>query len=71
MYYTVTAIYQDSEIGYGEGEHDGFAVEDCIESIPAIFKESDATSIRLIVRRSTGDVAYITNLTQYVIDTEY
>ena len=71
MHYTVTAIYQDSEIGYGEGQHDGFAVEECIESIPGIFRESDPAGIRLIVRRSTGEIAYTTDLIRYVIATEY
>ena len=70
--YTVTAIYQDSEIGYGEGEHDGFAVEECIETIPSIYVESDPGAIRLIVRRDdTGDIAYVTSLTRYKIETEY
>lgn len=70
FYYTVTAIYQDSEIGYGEGEHDGFAVEDCIDSIDSIYRDNAPSEIRLIVRRSTGEIAYVTSLTKYVIDTE-
>jgi hypothetical protein len=34
----VTAIYQDSEVGYGEGESLNYAIDDCIESIPSIFE---------------------------------
>ena len=39
--YQVTAIYQDSEIGYGEGEGLDYAIQDCIESIPSIFDGAD------------------------------
>ena len=35
--YQVTAIYQGSEIGYGEGEGIDYAIEECLESIPEIF----------------------------------
>ena len=69
--YQVTAIYRDSEIGYGEGEHDGFAVEDCIDSIDAIYRDNVPGEIRLIVRHSTGDVAYVTSMARYKIETEY
>lgn len=31
-YYTVTAVHQDSEIGYGEGESDAYAIQDCIST---------------------------------------
>jgi hypothetical protein len=37
MYYQVTAVYQDAEIGYGEGEGLAYAKQDCRESIPLIF----------------------------------
>jgi hypothetical protein len=33
----VTAIFQDSEIGYGEAEGLQYAIEECLESIPRIF----------------------------------
>lgn len=36
--YQVTAIYQNSEIGYGEGETRFYALSDCANSIPAIFE---------------------------------
>ena len=34
----ITAIYQGSEIGYGEGEALSYAIDDCAASIPAIFE---------------------------------
>lgn len=34
----VTAIYQNGEIGYGEGETIAYAIDDCAASIPAIFE---------------------------------
>jgi len=33
----VTAIFHDSEIGYGEAEGLQYAIEECLESIPRIF----------------------------------
>lgn len=42
MFY-VTAIYQNGEIGYGEGEGLDYAVEDCAASIPAIFENEKVT----------------------------
>jgi hypothetical protein len=37
--YQVTAIFMDSEIGYGEGESGSYAIEDCIESIDNIYMQ--------------------------------
>ena len=68
LHYTVTAHYQDAEIGYGEGMDDHYAVEDCINSIDDIYKCSPSEII-LTVRYSTGDIVYITDLMQYEIDT--
>jgi hypothetical protein len=36
--YQVTAIYGDSEIGFGEGEGLLYAIDDCAASIPSIFE---------------------------------
>lgn len=66
--YTVTAVYQDSEIGYGEGYSDSYAVEECIDSIPSIFKEMAREDIVLFVRDSSG-IVYVNNLLQYEIAT--
>ena len=67
--YTATAIYQNSEIGYGEGEGDAYAVEDCIDSIPTIFKECAARNdIQIIVRNSSG-LVYVNTWLQYEIAT--
>ena len=67
--YTVTAIYQDSEIGYGEGEGDAYAVDDCIDSIPAIFKEcASRRDIHLMVLNNSG-LVYSTTWLNYEIAT--
>jgi hypothetical protein len=67
--YTVTAIYQDSEIGYGEGEDDAYAVEDCIDSIPMIFKEcASKRDIHLMVLNNSG-LVYSTTWLNYEIAT--
>jgi hypothetical protein len=34
----VTAIYQNGEIGYGEGEGLDYAIEECLASISPIFE---------------------------------
>lgn len=68
--YTAQATYQNDEIGFGEGMSDHYAVEECIESIPQIYKDAGASQIRLIVRRADGDIAYVTSIAQYAIDTE-
>ena len=34
----ITAIYQDSEIGYGEGESLDYAIADCLASVSPIFE---------------------------------
>ena len=36
--YQITAIYQDSEIGYGEGESLKYALEDCGASISSMYE---------------------------------
>lgn len=38
--YQVTAIFDDSEIGYGEGESLKYALEDCGASIPSIYENA-------------------------------
>ena len=37
--YQVTAIYQGSEIGYGEGEGLLYAIDDCVASISPMFED--------------------------------
>ena len=41
--YQVTAIYQDSEVGYGEGEGLDYAVQDCAASISPMFENEKVT----------------------------
>ena len=68
-YYTATAIFQDAEIGYGEGESDAYAVDECVDSIDGFFKLYSGNDIRLVVRRPTGEIAYVTSLAKYRVDT--
>ena len=34
----VTAVFMDSEIGYGEGEGLDYAIEDCLASVSPVFE---------------------------------
>ena len=43
MVIQVTAIYQNSEIGYGEGEGLEYAVQDCAASISPMFENEYLT----------------------------
>ena len=38
--YQVTAIYEGSEIGYGEGESGSYAIGECLESIDSIYNNA-------------------------------
>ena len=38
--YQVTAIYEDAEIGYGEGEGLSYGIEECLDSVPSVFHRS-------------------------------
>ena len=64
--YQVTAIYQGSEIGYGEGEGVEYATEECIDSLPGIFTESifnndiSKDQIDLLVLHSSGSKTRLT-----------
>ncbi len=55
----VTAIYQNGEIGYGEGEYADYAIEDCVASISPMF-ENEIVTISVLendsIRRITGRV---------------
>ena len=67
--YTVTAVYEGSEIGFGEGEGDAYAVEECIESISQIYKDcAPRNDIRLYVRNDSG-LVYTNTWLQYEIAT--
>jgi len=53
--YQVTAIFQDSEIGYGEGEKIVYSIEECIDSIPEIFKNRETwKEVKLLVLGDDG-----------------
>jgi len=67
--YTATAIYQGCEIGFGEGEKDCYAVEECIDSIPQIYKDiASFAAIKIVVRDSSG-LVYFNTWRQYEIAT--
>jgi hypothetical protein len=51
----VTAIYQDGEIGYGEGETISYAIDDCAVSIPAIF-ENETVLISILENDSVQKI---------------
>lgn len=36
--YQVTAVYEDCEVGYGEGEGLAYAIEECIENIDTFYR---------------------------------
>ena len=46
---TATATYNGSDIGFGEGESNTYAIEECIESIPVMYLE-DMDNIELTIR---------------------
>lgn len=58
----VTAIYQNGEVGYGEGESLNYAIDDCAASIPAIF-EDETVELSILendeIRKISGRV-YLT-----------
>jgi hypothetical protein len=39
--YTITALYQDAEIGFGEGDSYEYAMRECLESVPNIYPAED------------------------------
>lgn len=51
----VTAIYQNGEIGYGEGESIAYAIDDCAASIPAIF-ENETVLISILENDSVQKI---------------
>ena len=53
--YQVTAIFQESEIGYGEGEGIEYATEECMQSIPEIFSMgASPNEIELFILHPNG-----------------
>jgi hypothetical protein len=47
--YQVTAIYQGSEIGYGEGSGYQYAIEECIDSIDSMYTDNVLEEITLTI----------------------
>ena len=52
MYYQVTAVYDDAEIGYGEGEALSYAKQECRESIPLMFASVRAEITYTVVKNN-------------------
>jgi hypothetical protein len=53
--YTVTAIYEGCEIGFGEGEGIAYATDECIESISQIYKDCvDRQLVAIHIRDENG-----------------
>jgi len=56
--YQVTAIFQDSEIGYGYGEGIEYATEECMQSIPEIFSlGASPEEIELVILHPNGKLS--------------
>jgi hypothetical protein len=56
--YQVTAIFQNAEIGYGEGEGVEYATQECLESIPEIFSIGAAPEeIELLILHPNGKMS--------------
>ncbi len=49
MFYQVTAMYQDSEIGYGEGESLQCAKQEALEQVPSFYPREE---VKLSVLKS-------------------
>jgi len=64
----VTAIYQGSEIGYGEGQHYIYAIEECINSIDSMYIDNALNDIELHFVGNTDGATLpkIANLTDYL-----
>jgi hypothetical protein len=58
--YQVTAIFQNTEIGYGEADSIGYATEECMESIPEIFNiGASPEEIDLLIVHPAGNKSRI------------
>lgn len=62
----VTAIYQGSEIGHGQGDGYVYAVEECIDSIDAMYIENALEDIELIFNDVGGS-----GLPKYALLTDF
>jgi len=47
--YQVTAVWDDCEIGYGEGETLNYAKQECLDSIEEIYGTLKVSEIRFII----------------------
>lgn len=47
--YQVTAVWDDCEIGYGEGESLNYAKQECLDSIEEIHETLKVSEIKFII----------------------
>ena len=52
MFYQVTAVYDDAEIGYGEGESLNYAKQECLDSIDSFYGFLKLSEIRFIILKN-------------------
>jgi hypothetical protein len=52
MFYQVTAVYDDAEIGYGEGEALSYAKQECLDSIGSFYESVKLSDIRFIILKN-------------------
>ena len=52
MFYQVTAVFDDAEIGYGEGEALNYAKQECLDSIEEIYGCLKLSDIRFIILKN-------------------
>ncbi len=65
--FTVTAIYDGCEIGFGEGESYEYAMNEAVDSIETLYKDLAADQIILRAKSSTLDcVAVETHLSLWL-----
>ena len=65
--YQVTAIYQDAEIGYGEGDGYQYAMMECMESVERIYL-CDVDNINLVARKEGSIVTVETPMSLYMTE---
>jgi hypothetical protein len=53
--FQVTAVFQDAEIGYGEGEGAAYAIAECIDSVDSFYLGLDPRAVEFrIIGGSVG-----------------
>ena len=63
----VTAVVNGWEIGFGEGQHYVYAIEECIDSIESIYLDDGVIGDVQLILNDSGN----TTLPKYVMLTDY